>query len=150
MPQSLSNILVHLTFSTKERRPDIDAAIEPELHRYLGAVCGELGCQSLGVGGTTDHVHICFRLSRTVTVAAVVEEAKKRSSKWIKTKGDRHRLFEWQGGYGAFSIGQSSLEALQRYIATQREHHETRDFKAEFRALLDKYGVEYDERYVWG
>ena len=150
MPQSLSNVLVHLTFSTKDRRPDIDGAVEAELHRYLGSVCGKLGCQSLGVGGTVDHVHICFRLSRTVTIAGLVEEVKKRSSKWIKTRGERYRLFTWQSGYGAFSIGQSSLEALQRYIATQKEHHRERDFQAEFRALVEKYGVEYDERYVWG
>ena len=149
MAQSLSNILVHLTFSTKGRRPDIDARVEPELHRYLGSLCGKLGCQSLGVGGTADHVHICLRLSRTMTIAGLVEEIKKRSSKWIKTKGERYRLFAWQGGYGAFSIGQSSLGALQRYIATQKEHHRKRDFKAEFRALLKKYEIDCDERYVW-
>ncbi|MFW6163417.1 MAG: IS200/IS605 family transposase [Planctomycetota bacterium] len=149
MPQSLSNILVHLTFSTKDRRADIDGTIEPELHHYLGGVCGEMGCQSLGVGGTPDHVHICVRLWRTVAVADLVEEIKKRSSKWIKTQGPRCRYFTWQAGYGAFSIGQSGLAALQAYIARQKDHHRRRDFKAEFRALLEKYEVAYDERYVW-
>ena len=149
MPQSLSNILVHLTFSTKDRRPDIHEEVEEELHRYLGGLCGKLGCPTIEVGGTEDHVHLCFRLSRTTTVADLVEEVKKRSSKWIKGKGARYRFFAWQAGYGAFSIGQSSLRALRRYIATQKRHHQKRDFKAEFRELLAKYEVEYDERYVW-
>ena len=149
MPQSLSNILVHLTFSTKERRPDIHRDVEADLHGYLSGTCRELGCPAVEIGGAADHVHICFRLSRTMTIADLVKEVKRASSKWIKTRGERYRLFAWQAGYGAFSIGQSSLHALRRYIATQKEHHKKRDFKAEFRALLEKYQVEYDEQYVW-
>ena len=149
MPQSLSNVLVHLTFSTKERRPLIHPDVEDELHHYLGGVCRDNGCPSHGAGGTEDHVHICFTLSRTITLAHIVEEVKRSSSKWIKTKGDRYRSFAWQAGYGAFSIGQSGLDALRSYIATQREHHKKKDFKAEFRALLRKYNIEYDETYVW-
>jgi REP element-mobilizing transposase RayT len=149
MAQSLSNILVHVVFSTKDRRPVIDPSVQPGLHRYIGGICGNLACPSLGVGGTADHVHLCVDLSRTVTVARLVEEIKKRSSKWMKTQGDRHRAFTWQTGYGAFSVGQSTLPALRAYIGDQEEHHKGRDFKAEFRALLERYHVAFDERYLW-
>jgi len=149
MPQSLSNILVRLTFSTKDRRPDIHPDVEADLHGYLASICRDQGCPAIEVGGTEDHVHICFRLSPTIAIADLVEEVKKSSSKWIKTRGDGYHSFSWQAGYGAFSIGQSGLHALRSYVATQRKHHAKRDFKAEFRALLRKYQIEYDEQYVW-
>ena len=149
MPQSLSNILVHLVFSTKERRRDIRPPIEEELRRYLATVASTCGCPALKIGGTDDHVHVLFVLSRTITVAKLVEEVKTESSKWIKTKGPEHAGFAWQNGYGAFSIAQSQVETVRRYIATQKEHHKERSFQDEFRALLRRYQVEYDERYVW-
>ena len=149
MAQSLSKILIHLAFSTKERRPLIDADVERDLHRYLNATCANLGCAAHEVGGVADHVHVFFSLSRTITVARFVEKIKTSSSKWIKTKGERYQPFAWQGGYGAFSISQSDFEACCRYVARQREHHKKMDFKEEFRLLLKRYGIEYDERYVW-
>ena len=148
MPQSLSNILIHVVFSTKERRRLIGAAVEPELHRYLASVCRACGCPAHEVGGTGDHVHLVCTLARTVPVSRLLEEIKKRSSKWIKTKGRPYRLFSWQRGYGAFSIGQSQLAALKRYVAGQKEHHKKRSFKEEFLALLARYRVAYDEQYI--
>jgi REP element-mobilizing transposase RayT len=150
MPQSLANVLVHLVFSTKERRPDVDGAIEAELHRYLATACRSCGCPALQVGGTQDHIHILLSLSRTITIGKLVESIKTDSSKWVKTKGAKYELFSWQGGYGAFSIGASQIEKTRRYITGQKEHHEARSFKDEFRALLRAYGIEWDERYVWG
>ena len=149
MAQSLANILVHLTFSTKGRRACIRPDVERDLHQYLSSICRNHGCPAHKVGGTEDHVHIFFSLSRTIALADLVEEVKKGSSKWIKTKGAAYKSFAWQGGYAAFSIGQSGADALRRYIANQKAHHKKRDFKAELRALLRKYEVEYDERYVW-
>ena len=149
MPQSLSSILVHLVFSTKERHPWIDQEIETELFRYLGGVMKNCDSPSLIVNGVSDHVHILFRLARTWRLCDVVEEVKKRSSKWIKTKGSRYRQFQWQGGYGAFSIGESMVAATRRYIARQKEHHRRRSFQQELRTFLEKYQIEYDERYVW-
>lgn len=149
MPQSLSSILVHLVFSTKNREPYITAEIESELHAYLAAVFRECHSPALTINGTTNHVHTLFALSRTVTVAEVVEEMKKRSSKWAKTKGGLQRNFQWQTGYGAFSIGRSNVDALKRYIAGQKEHHRRKTFEEEYINFLRKYGVEYDERYVW-
>lgn len=149
MPQSLSSILIHLVFSTKHREPLINIEIEPELHAYLAVVFRECKSPSLIVGGTSDHIHALFALHRTQTVANVVEEVKKSSSKWIKTKGDSLRGFQWQAGYGAFSIGASNVAAVKRYITTQREHHLERTYQDELRLLMNKYGIDYDERYVW-
>jgi REP element-mobilizing transposase RayT len=149
MPQSLANILVHLTFSTKERRPLIRPEVADELYRYLATVSTTCGCPPHKIGGTRDHVHILFSLSRTITVAKFVETVKTDSSKWIKGKGPELAAFAWQNGYGAFSIGQSQFDTVRRYIETQEEHHQTRTFQDEFRALLRRYGVEFDERFVW-
>lgn len=149
MPQSLSSILIHLVFSMTLREPFINCDIEPELHAYLSIVFRECNSPSLLIGGTTDHIHALFALHRTWTVADVVKEIKKSSSKWIKTKGGEFRGFQWQAGYGAFSIGASNITALKRYIATQKEHHRRQTFQDEYRVLLKRYGIDYDEQYVW-
>ena len=149
MPQSLSSVLVHLVFSTKRRQPLIDPAIETELHPYFATVFRACDSPSLTINGTADHVHALFVLARTERLCDVVEEVKKRSSKWIKTKGAAYAGFEWQAGYGAFSIGQSNVDALKRYIANQKQHHRKMTYQDELRKLLAKYRVEYDERYVW-
>jgi len=149
MPQSLSNVLVHLIFSTKERHPFIQAPVAGELYPYLATVCQTSGCPALQVGGTDDHVHILFALSRTMTIAGLVQEVKTESSKWIKTKGQDYRQFAWQNGYGAFSISQSHAETARAYIVNQVEHHAARSFQDEFRLFCRRYNVVYDERYVW-
>lgn len=149
MPQSLSSILVHLVFSTKRREPFIAPEVESELHAYLAAVFRECSSPAISINGTSNHVHALFALSRTMTVADLVEEVKKRSSKWVKTKGREHRHFQWQAGYGAFSIGQSNVPALKRYVAGQKEHHRRKSFEDEYRSLLERYNVTYDEKYVW-
>lgn len=149
MPQSLSSILVHLVFSTKNREPFIVGACETELHKYMSTIFRECKSPALLIGGTEDHIHALFALSRTITVADLVEEVKTSSSKWMKTKGREFRGFHWQSGYGAFSIGQSNVSALKRYISTQKEHYRGKSFQDEFRLLCGKYSVEFDERYVW-
>ena len=116
---------------------------------YLATACRGCGCPAHAVGGTEDHVHIACSLSRTITVARLLQELKTSSSKWIKTKGPSFAGFTWQGGYGAFSIGQSQLPALREYIAKQQDHHRRKTFQEEFRECLAKYQIEYDERYVW-
>jgi REP element-mobilizing transposase RayT len=148
MPQSLSAILVHLVFSTKNRERFITPAIETELHPYMAKIFRELKSPSLTIDGTSDHVHLLFSLARVVKVADLVEEVKTESSKWIKTKGREFSNFHWQKGYGAFSIGQSNVVALKRYIAGQKQHHRRVTFQDEYRKFLKSYGIEYDERYV--
>jgi putative transposase len=149
MPQSLSRILVHLVFSTKNQAPVLNPEIRAELHPYLAVVLRDDECPPLQVGGVEDHVHLLFGLSRTRTVAQVVEAVKTSSSKWIKTKGSAFSEFHWQAGYGAFSVSQSHTEAVVRYIQNQCKHHEKVTFQEEFRELLRRYQIEYDERYVW-
>jgi REP element-mobilizing transposase RayT len=149
MPQSLSSIFVHPIFSTKNRQAFLSPEVDKELYPYMGTIFRELDSPALAINGTADHIHSLFRLSRTQTVADLVEEVKKRSSKWIKTKGRDFADFQWQRGYGAFSIGESNVRALRNYIAKQNEHHRRQTFQEEFRAFLTKYRIEYDEEYVW-
>lgn len=149
MSQSLSSILVHLVFSTKNREPLITAGVESELHAYLTGIFKESKCPSLLTGGTADHIHALFSLHRTWSLSEITEEVKKSSSKWIKTKGSEFRAFHWQAGYGAFSVSQSGVEEVKRYIRNQKAHHAKQNFQNEFRGLLRKHEVEYDERYVW-
>jgi len=147
MPQSLSNILLHLVFSTKNRHALIEPDVEEELWRYLASICTAHGCQAHRVGGTVDHVHILCGLARTVPASSLLGKIKTSSSKWMKTRGVGE--FAWQNGYGAFSIGQSQFEAVAAYIARQKQHHHRLTFQEEYREFLRKYRVEYDERYVW-
>ncbi|GBC61962.1 transposase [Desulfonema ishimotonii] len=149
MPQSLSNILLHIVFSTKDRTGFILPEIETELYPYVATICKSFECPALAVGGTENHIHVLCRLSRTITVSKLVEKIKTGSSKWIKNKGSRYHSFSWQRGYGAFSIGVSNLDALKQYIANQKEHHRHRKFEDELRAIFKKYKIGYDERYVW-
>src|SRR5258706_1589919 len=132
MSQSLSSVLVHLVFSTKNREPFITPTIEPELHPYLATIFRELKSPSLAIDGISDHVHILFSLARVVTIADIVEEVKTNTSKWIKTKGREFRNFHWQRGYGAFSIGQSNVSSLKRYIRNQKKHHQRITFQDEY------------------
>lgn len=149
MPQSLSFLLVHVVFSTKNRARVLVPSVRPALHAYLATVARNVECECYRVGGVEDHVHLAIRLARTVTAAQLVEELKTSSSKWLKTQSPDLADFSWQRGYGAFSVGPSDLDALRRYIDNQEEHHRTRTFQDEYRAFLRKYGIEFDERYVW-
>ncbi len=149
MPQSLSKIYVHLTFSTKNRFPMIDKDIETRLFEYLGGICRELECNPVQVGGYSDHIHILCLLSRKIAIMKLVEEIKKSSSKWIKTIDNRYYDFYWQEGYGVFSVNPKETDIVIEYIKNQKEHHEKRTFQQEFRLFLKKYNVDYDERYVW-
>jgi REP element-mobilizing transposase RayT len=149
MPQSLSKVYVHLTFSTKNRYPFIDDAIKNDLWEYLGGIFRGLECNPIRVGGHNDHVHICCLLSKKITQIKFIEEIKKQSSKWIKTKGELYSKFYWQDGYGIFSVNPSEIDVVVEYIKNQAEHHKKRTFQSELLAFLKKYGVEYDERYLW-
>ena len=149
MPQSLARLLVHVVFSTKHREPLLTDDLRPNLYGYLSSVGRDLGCEVFRVGGVADHVHLAVDLSRTITIADFVKKVKQTSSAWIKEQPGRHRDFEWQAGYGAFSIGQSQLAALLKYIDGQEEHHRTKTFQEEYRDFLARYGIQPDERYVW-
>jgi putative transposase len=149
MPQSLAFVLVHVIFSTKDRAPVLDAFVRPALYAYLATVARNAKCECFRVGGVADHVHLAVRLSRTTNVAEMVEKLKSSSSKWLKTQSSGLSKFAWQRGYGAFSVGPADLSVLIDYIDSQEMHHRKQSFQDEFRAFLKKYGVEFDERYVW-
>lgn len=150
MPQSLAQIYLHFVFSTKGRRPFLQRrALRDEMHNYLGGICRNLDSPSLIVGGVEDHVHILCRFGRKQSIADFIRDMKRDSSKWIKSRDPSLAEFEWQDGYGVFSISPSHVDALRRYIADQETHHQNVSFQDEFRKLLKKYGIEFDERYVW-
>ncbi len=149
MGQSLAKNYVHLVFSTKHRKPLINEEIEDELFSYLGGICNRLECKVIKVGGHVDHIHILCLLSKKIALMKLMEELKSHSSKWIKTKGEAYANFYWQDGYGAFSVNPSDIHVVFNYIENQKEHHRKKNFQKEYIAFLEKYEVEYDERYVW-
>lgn len=149
MGQSLVRVATHLVWSTKYRQPLIDEAIESELYAYLGGVCNEMDCQSIKVGGYLDHVHVLCFLSKKVALMDLLEEIKKRSSKWIKTKGKQYENFYWQNGYGAFSVNYQGIDKVSYYIHNQYLHHNGETFQQEYLRLLIEHMMEYDERYLW-
>ena len=147
MPQSVVRNGVHLVFSTKHREPFITPDLAPRFHTYLAGTLRGIDCPAIMVGGHVDHVHILFLLAKTVPICKAVEEVKKESSKWAKEHV--HPRFYWQSGYGAFSVSPPNEVQVTAYIARQEEHHKTTTFQDEFRDLLRKHGIEWDERYAW-
>ena len=150
MPQSLSKIWTHLIFSTKQRYPFLsDETIRHDLHKYLASTLKANNCPTLVVGGVSDHLHALFVLSKNHSIASIVYEIKRSSSKWVKRQATQLRKFHWQAGYGAFSVSASHVEQVERYIWNQERHHQKKSFQEEFREFLRRYKVDYDERYVW-
>jgi putative transposase len=149
MPQSLSYVLVHLVFSTRQRRPFLHEEVRGEMQAYLASLINGSDNICVKVGGVADHVHIALFIARTETMSRLVERLKVASSKWIKTKGPEFAKFAWQRGYAAFSVGLADRAALVRYIDGQAGHHQRRDFQGEMRAMFAKYGVAFDEQFVW-
>ena len=127
----------------------ITPEVEPELYAYMAGTMKNLESRCLAAGGTNNHVHLLISPSKNVALSHLMEEIKKSSSKWIKTKGSALKTFGWQDGYGAFTIGESQVDALQHYIASQKERHKKQTFEEELVTLLKKYHVQYDERYLW-
>ena len=149
MSQSLVKNYVHLIFSTKFRQPLIFESIENELFDYLGSICKALDCQPVMIGGYLDHVHILCLLSKKIALMKLLQEIKQKSSKWMKTKDVHLSNFYWQDGYGAFSISNQNIDVVAKYIETQKEHHKDHGFQDEYRSLLKKNKIDYDEKYVW-
>jgi putative transposase len=149
MAQSLSRIIVHIVFSTKDRAKLILPEFSADLYGYIAGICKTVKSHPFKIGGTENHVHIACSLPRTISVSNLLEEIKSGSSKWMKSKSPRCSLFAWQAGYGAFSYSPAQLPILINYIENQGEHHRTKSFEEEMVELLKLYDVEYDERYLW-
>lgn len=150
MGQSLVKNYVHIVFSTKYRQHLIHESIENQLYSYLGGICNQLECSVIKLGGYSDHIHILCLLSKKIALAKLVEEVKSHSSKWIKTQGKEFANFYWQDGYGAFSVNPAEVERVINYITNQKEHHRKKEFQKEYKEFLEKFEIEFDERFVWG
>jgi putative transposase len=149
MPQSLAKVYIHLVFSTKSRIPVLADTWRDELFQVLGGSANNLGCQSLIVGGVADHIHMLFQLARTISLSDAIGTIKWTSSAWINQTRSLSTPFQWQGGYAAFSVSQSNVEAVRDYIRRQPEHHQRQSFQDELREWLRRYEVDWDERYLW-
>jgi len=147
MPSTHLSLSYHLVFATKNREPVIHADWQGRLHEYLGGTVRGLGGVPLGAGGIEDHVHLLIGLKATHCLSDFVRELKKGSSRWV-TESGLAKQFSWQAGYGSFTLAYTNQVSLQRYIATQRQHHQTVSFREEFIALLEENGAEYDPRFL--
>jgi putative transposase len=147
MPHTAGNLVVHIIFSTKGRLALITPEIRKDLLAYLGGIVRELGDTAIIINGTADHVHMLVRIRPAHAVAEVARVVKTNSSRWVRHK--KNPRFAWQTGYGAFSVSESNVPAVSKYIAMQEEHHKKRSFQEELVAFLKKNKVVYDERYIW-
>jgi REP element-mobilizing transposase RayT len=149
MSQSLCKIYVHIIFHIKTTSPSILEEHLERVHSYIGQLINTTGCQSILVGGVSNHVHIVCQLSKSETISHLLEEVKRNSSRWIKTIDDRYRDFAWQGGYAAFSVSESVLPKTIDYVRNQKTHHKKISFQNEYLYFLKLYRVKYDKRYVF-
>ena len=140
----------HCIWSTKERKPLITPELEERLWPYMGGIARENRFHALAIGSVSDHVHLLLSLPSTLAIAKAVQLIKGGSCKWVHDDFLLHRHFEWQEGYGAFTIGVSQLERTVEYLGHQKEHHRQQSFQEEYLGFLKKHGIEYDPRFVWG
>lgn len=149
MAHTFTNLLTHVVFSTSGRTPLLFDAMRSDVHGYLGGILREMHASPVAIGGTVDYVHFLIRLPADLALADCLRVVKTNSSRWVKERWPERRDFAWQGGYGAFSVSESSRGAVIRYIQDQAQHHRRISFQDEFLALLKRHGVEFDERYIW-
>lgn len=149
MPQSFAAIQLHVVFSTKNRDPCITPDLAPKLYGYIHGIITGSKNMLLAAGGVEDHLHLLVSLGRETTVSELVRLVKCNSSKWVHETFPGHREFAWQNGYGAFSVSRSHRGLVTKYIHMQAEHHKAVSYQDEFRELLRRHGLEWDERYLW-
>ena len=142
---SFISVHVHCVWTTKNRDPSLHSKLRERLWPYLGGIARENKMKALAIGGAADHVHTLISLPAMVSVAKAIQLLKGNSSKWIHETFSEMRSFEWQEGYGAFSIGVSAIDATRTYIQNQAEHHRRRTFREEFETMLRKHGFDFDE-----
>jgi putative transposase len=148
MSQSFTNLLYHIIFSTKERRPLITSAYEPRLYEYIGGIIKGTGGISLAINGAEDHVHVLAKLRPDRAISDVLRDLKSNATGWMHDVFPEVRDFSWQRGYGAFTVSQSNVEEVRRYLQRQKKHHQTVSSRDEFIRCLKANGIEYDQRYL--
>ncbi len=146
---SFTQLNYHIVFSTKHRRPAITFDLQARLYEYLGGTIRGRKGQSIEIGGTRDHVHILTKLSPVIAVADVIRDLKSNSSKWISELPESRTRFEWQKGYSAFTVSYSQIDAVQRYIRGQEEHHRTKSFQEEYEGFLKRHNIEFRPEYLF-
>ncbi|MEK6702171.1 MAG: IS200/IS605 family transposase [Planctomycetota bacterium] len=149
MAATLTSIRIHFIFSTKDRHPTIAESFENALYAYIGGICRSHASVLIAAGGTIDHVHLLISLGKTISASELMLKVKRDSSIWVPSQVGGKAWDGWQEGYAAFSIGESGVPALKQYIANQKQHHRTIDFKTEYKAFLKKYGIEFNEDHLW-
>ncbi len=149
MAQSLSRIIFHIVFCTKEREKLITDVIAERLYPYINSICATMGCHIYGIGGMEEHVHILLEQPRTASIAETLNAIKSNSSRWMCTSFPECRHFSWQSGYGVFSVSQDSIETARQYVENQKRHHEKQTFEEEFVSFLNRAKIPYDNRYLW-
>lgn len=149
MPQSLSKLYVHIIFHTKYNQLMILPEVEKELYAYIGGIIKENQSIPIKIGGVKDHLHILAAMSKNISLAKFVEEIKRNSSRWIKTKGSEYKNFAWQGGYAGFSVSPSVLDRVVRYIENQKIHHQQHSFQSEYLQFLEEHQIDFDEDFLW-
>jgi|SRR5690348_628711 len=147
MPHTYTQNTIHVIFSTKNRTKTIPKALQPKLWAYAAGICKNHKILPLEIGGGDDHVHLLIQMPPTLTLSDAVAIIKANSSRWVHERG---RNFDWQQGYGAFSVSASSIPSVVRYIQNQEAHHKKRTFEEEWFALLKKHRLEFDPRYALG
>jgi REP element-mobilizing transposase RayT len=149
MANTYTSLHYHFTFSTKNRQPWIVSEIEERVWAYLGGILKKNNLKPIRIGGIDDHVHLLLGAPPTIAPAKIAQLIKGGSSAWIHEEFPDLAAFAWQDGYGAFTVSKSAVPDVSAYIENQREHHRMRTCQEEYRALLDRHGIEYDERYLW-
>jgi REP element-mobilizing transposase RayT len=149
MSHTFTKLLTHIIFSTKQRRSLMDDELQMRLFPHLGGIIREMGGTPLTINGPSDHVHLLVQTKASVAIAKLVETVKSNSTGWVHREWRERWAFAWQEGYGAFSVGPVQVPEVIKYIAGQKEHHRKISFQEEFVSFLQKYGIEYDERYIW-
>ena len=149
MPRSYTNLIYHIVFATKGRRPLISPDKEARLYEYIGGIIRGLGGICLCINGVSDHVHVLAKLRPDRSVSDVLRDLKANSSGWMHDVFPDAAEFSWQNGYGAFTVSESQIESVTKYIAGQKIHHQKGSFEDEFKGLLTKNGIEFDPRFLW-
>ena len=149
MSQSLSKLYIHAIFHVKYNECLIKSEDEKELYAYMGGTVKISKSIPIIINGTENHIHVFCIMSKNVSLAGFLEDIKTNSSRWIKTLGPHYREFAWQGGYAGYSVSQSKVDVVKKYIQNQKEHHKTQTFEDEYRQFLKENDVEYNEDYLW-
>ena len=149
MSQSLSKLYVHAIYHVKNNECLIKPEDEIELYAYIGGVLNLSKSIPIIINGTENHIHVLCIMSKNISLADLLEDIKGKSSRWIKTKGTHYRNFAWQGGYAGYSVSQSKVEVVKKYIQNQKEHHKQQTFKDEYIQFLKENGIDYNEDYLW-